>query len=44
MDPKPHVRVWDIPIRLFHWSVVVLLCVSFVYHRQMEAKNAEMAD
>ena len=29
MDPKPHVRVWDIPIRLFHWSVVVLLCVSW---------------
>ena len=29
MDHKPHVRVWDIPTRLFHWSVVVLLCVSW---------------
>ena len=29
MDPKPQVRVWDIPTRLFHWSVVVLLCVSW---------------
>ena len=29
MAPKPLVRVWDIPTRLFHWSVVVLLCVSW---------------
>jgi len=29
MDLKPLVRVWDIPTRLFHWSVVVLLCVSW---------------
>jgi len=29
MDREPHVRVWDIPIRLFHWSVVALLCVSW---------------
>jgi cytochrome b len=24
-----HVRVWDIPTRFFHWTVVVLLCVSW---------------
>jgi cytochrome b len=29
MDREPQVRVWDIPIRLFHWSVVVLLCLSW---------------
>ena len=29
-DPSTHVRVWDIPIRLFHWSIVVLLLVSWV--------------
>jgi cytochrome b len=23
------VRIWDIPTRLFHWSLVLLLCVSF---------------
>jgi cytochrome b len=30
MDPKPQVPVWDIPTRLFHWSVVLLLCISWV--------------
>jgi len=29
MDPKPQVPVWDIPTRLFHWSVVLLVCVSW---------------
>ena len=29
MDREPQVRVWDVPIRLFHWSVVVLLCLSW---------------
>jgi cytochrome b len=29
MDHKPHVPVWDIPTRLFHWSVVLLLCISW---------------
>ncbi|MEY4966474.1 MAG: hypothetical protein RL274_2057 [Pseudomonadota bacterium] len=24
-----HVRVWDIPIRIFHWSIVLLLFVSW---------------
>ena len=23
------VRIWDIPTRLFHWSLVLLLCISF---------------
>ncbi len=23
------VRIWDIPTRLFHWSLVILLCISF---------------
>jgi cytochrome b len=32
MDHKPEtlVPVWDIPTRLFHWSVVVLLCISWL--------------
>lgn len=29
MDLKPPVHVWDIPTRLFHWSVVLLLCTSW---------------
>jgi len=29
MDHKPQVPIWDIPIRLFHWSVVLLLCISW---------------
>ena len=50
MDLKPLVRVWDIPTRLFHWSVVVLLCVSWfsadqgagiVFHRQTAIDFAE---
>ena len=23
--PAPHVRVWDLPVRLFHWSLVLLV-------------------
>lgn len=31
VTPQPtHVRVWDVPIRLFHWSVVLLLAVSWL--------------
>ena len=30
MDHKPRVPVWDIPTRLFHWSVVLLLCISWL--------------
>jgi len=35
MRPDPqthaqtHVRVWDLPVRLFHWSIVFLLCLSW---------------
>ena len=29
MGDKPPVSVWDIPTRLFHWSMVLLLCVSW---------------
>lgn len=25
---KP-VRIWDIPTRLFHWTLVILICISF---------------
>lgn len=29
-DEKPsHVRVWDLPTRLFHWSIVILLFTSW---------------
>ena len=27
--PQERVRVWDVPTRLFHWSVVILICVSW---------------
>lgn len=27
------VRVWDAPIRLFHWALVILLCVSWLSER-----------
>ena len=26
-DPVP-IKVWDLPIRVFHWSLVITLCVS----------------
>ena len=26
-DPVP-IKVWDLPIRIFHWSLVITLCVS----------------
>jgi cytochrome b len=28
-DPETHIRVWDLPVRLFHWSIVLLLCLSW---------------
>jgi cytochrome b len=28
--PITHVRVWDIPTRLFHWSIVVLIFISWL--------------
>src|ERR1700741_2387956 len=29
-DPQEtHVRVWDLPIRLFHWSIVLLMGISW---------------
>jgi cytochrome b len=24
------VRVWDLPIRLFHWSIVILICCAWI--------------
>jgi cytochrome b len=30
MDMKKIIRVWDLPIRLFHWLLVVLITGSFV--------------
>lgn len=29
-DATPRVRVWDLPTRLFHWSLVVLVVAAFV--------------
>lgn len=28
-DVSKRVRIWDLPVRLFHWALVVLLCVSY---------------
>ncbi len=28
------VRVWDIPIRLFHWAIVIVLGISWISERQ----------
>jgi cytochrome b len=28
--PRRTVRVWDLPVRLFHWAIVALIVVSFV--------------
>ena len=28
-DAKPSVRVWDLPTRLFHWSIVLLVAFSW---------------
>jgi cytochrome b len=29
MDEKKRVRVWDLPVRLFHWALVILLVTSY---------------
>jgi cytochrome b len=29
-EPTRHVRVWDAPTRLFHWTIVVLIFVSWL--------------
>jgi cytochrome b len=29
-DPRLPVQVWDTPTRLFHWTIVVLLCTSWL--------------
>jgi cytochrome b len=29
-EKKQKVRVWDLPVRLFHWTLVVLIVVSYV--------------
>lgn len=29
-QPKVPMRVWDAPIRLFHWAIVVLVCLSWL--------------
>ena len=31
--PERKVRVWDLPTRLFHWSVVVLVAFSYASAR-----------
>ena len=29
-DKNDHkIRVWDLPVRLFHWTLVVLMAVSY---------------
>ena len=28
-EPQAQVRVWDMPTRFFHWSIVALLCLSW---------------
>lgn len=25
----PSIRVWDLPVRLFHWALVVLMAISY---------------
>ena len=32
------VRVWDAPTRLFHWALVILLCVSWLSERLLWMK------
>lgn len=29
-DPFQHIRVWDLPVRLFHWSLVGLMVTLFI--------------
>ncbi len=30
MPPSPRIRVWDLPIRLFHWALVVCVAAAIV--------------
>jgi cytochrome b len=27
---EPKIRIWDLPVRLFHWTLVILMVVSYV--------------
>ena len=29
-DERVRVQVWDAPIRLFHWAIVILVCTSWI--------------
>ena len=36
------VLVWDLPTRLFHWALVVLLCLSFITAVVEDLENTEL--
>lgn len=35
-----HVKVWDLPLRLFHWTLVVAIVVAFLSSEEDSALNA----
>jgi cytochrome b len=32
LSPQPKVRVWDLPVRLFHWAIVLLIPAMWATH------------
>jgi cytochrome b len=41
-NKKEHVRAWDLPTRLFHWSLVVCLTSSWISYRYAEVFGDDM--
>lgn len=39
-DQRTSVKVWDLPLRLFHWALVVTIAVAFLSSEEDSALNA----
>ena len=38
-NSKPAVKVWDLPLRLFHWALVIAVAVAFLSSEENSALN-----
>lgn len=37
--PRPWIRVWDLPLRVFHWALVIAIAVAFLSSEEDSAIN-----
>ena len=42
-EPKARIKVWDVPIRLFHWTLVVSIAVAFLSSEEESASISGMS-